>query len=82
MAVGLKKIVTPTRQPIDHLWATHFLRTAPGIQIAITLESKTMLFDAHVAHLHFLHQLVDGHSPRAFERVNYFKSLSTANFRE
>src|SRR5215813_2710002 len=82
MAVGLKKIVAPARQSIDHLGTTHFLRTTPGIEIAITLESQTMLLDAHVAHLHFVHQLVDGHSPRAFERINYFKSLSAANFRE
>jgi hypothetical protein len=41
-----------------------------------------MLFDAHVAHLHFLDQLVDGHSSGAFEGVDYFKSLSAANFRE
>ena len=82
MTIGLKKIMAAPRQPIDHLRATHLLRATPRIQIAVALESETMLLDAHVAHLHFLHQLVDGHSPGALEGVNNFKSLGTTNFRD
>src|SRR6267142_6800121 len=82
MAVGLKKIMAAPGQSIDHLRATHLLRATPSIQITVPLKGETMLLDAHVAHLHFLHQLVDGHSPGALERVNNFKSLSTANFRD
>jgi hypothetical protein len=38
-----------------------------------------MLFDAHVAHLHFFHELVDRHSPTAFERIDNFQPLSSAD---
>jgi hypothetical protein len=39
-----------------------------------------MLLDAHVAHLHFVNELVDGHSSAALERVNNLEPLGTANF--
>src|SRR5213593_1320358 len=81
VTVGLKQIVAPTRQPIDHLWPTHSLRPTPGVQITVAVKSDAMLLDAHVAHAHSVHELVDGHSPGALERVNNLKPLSTANFR-
>ena len=82
VAVRLKKIMAPARKPVDHLWAAHLLRATPGIEITVALEGEAMLLDAHVAHLHFFHELVDGHSPGALERVNNVKPLSTANFRD
>ncbi len=41
-----------------------------------------MLFNAHVAHLHFGNELVDGHSFSAFERVKNFQPLGAADLRE
>src|SRR5262245_46815040 len=35
VTVGLKQIVAPTRQPIDHLRPAHSLRPTPGVQIAV-----------------------------------------------
>jgi hypothetical protein len=82
MALSLKKVMASACQPIDHLGATHLLWPTPRIQVTVSLEREAMLLDAHVAHLHFFHELVDGHSPGALERVNDFKPLSTANFRD
>jgi hypothetical protein len=80
VTVGLKQIVAPTRQPIDHLRPAHSLRPTPGVQIAVAVKSDAMLLDAHVTHAHSFHELVDRHSPGALERVNNLKSLSAANF--
>src|SRR6266481_3813749 len=81
VTVGLKQIVASTRQPINHLRPPHSLRPTPGVQIAVAVKSDAMLLDAHVAHAHSFHELVDGHSPGTLERVNNLKSLSAANFR-
>ncbi len=80
MAIGLKKIMAAACKPINHLRAAHLLWTAPRIEIAIALKSEAMLLDAHIAHLHFFHELVDGHSSAALKRVNNFKPLGAANF--
>ena len=80
MTISLKKIMAAACKPVNHFWAAHLLWTAPGIQIAIALKSETMLLDAHVAHPHFFHELVDGHSSAALERVNNLEPLGTANF--
>ena len=41
-----------------------------------------MLLNAHVAHLHFVNQLVDRHSFSAFERVKNFQPLGAADLCE
>ena len=41
-----------------------------------------MLFDAHVAHLHFRDELVHGQTFRALERVHNFEPLRAANIGE
>src|SRR5437867_13434127 len=81
VTIGLKQIVAPTRQPIDHLRPAHSLRPTPCVEITVAVKSDAMLLDAHVAHAHSVHELVDRHSPGALERVNNLKSLSAANFR-
>jgi hypothetical protein len=80
ITVSLKEIVTPARKPVDHLRAAHFLRSPPRIQITVTVQCDAMLLDAHVAHFHFVHELVNGQSSGSLERVNDFKPLGTANF--
>ena len=40
-----------------------------------------MLFDAHVAHAHSFHELVDRHALGALEGVDNVKPLGAANFR-
>jgi len=80
MAVGLEKIMAAAGKAVNHFRATHLLRAAPGIQITIALKSEAMLLDAHVAHLHSVNELVDGHSSAALERVNNLEPLGTANF--
>src|SRR5437016_1010037 len=80
VTIGLKQVVAPTRQPIDHLRPAHSLWATPDVQITIAVKSDAMLLDAHVAHVHSFHELVDRHSPGALERVNNLKSLSAANF--
>ena len=44
------------------------------------MESEAMLLDAHIAHLHFSDELVDGHSARPLERIENFEPLGAANF--
>ena len=41
-----------------------------------------MLFDAHVAHAHFFHELVNRHAFGALEGVNNVEALRAANFRD
>src|SRR5947207_11657418 len=60
MAISLEKIMAPACQSIDHLRSTHFLRAPPGVQIAVAVKSDAMLLDAHVAHAHFVDELIDG----------------------
>src|SRR5438067_6377565 len=67
VAVGLEKVMRPAGQTINHLRPSHFLRTPPGIEIAVSLEGEAVLLDAHVAHLHFFDELVNGHAAAAFE---------------
>src|SRR6516165_4363097 len=43
VTVGLKQIVAPTRQPIDHLRPAHSLRPAPCVEITVAVKSDTML---------------------------------------
>ena len=74
-----KKIVSAARQPINHFGPSHFLWAAPGVEIPIALEGEAMLFDAHVAHLHFHDELVHGQTFRPLERVQNFKPLCAAN---
>ena len=81
MAVGMKEIVRAARKAIDHLRSAHFLRATPGIQIAVAMQSNAMLFDPHVAHPHFFHELVDRHPLGALEGVDNVKPLGAANFR-
>ena len=81
MAVGMKKIVCAARKAIDHLWPAHFLRTPPGIEIPVAMQGNAMLFDPHVAHPHFVHELVDRHALGALEGVDNVKPLGAANFR-
>src|SRR5436305_14330152 len=50
IAVDRKKIVTASGQPINHFRPAHFLRTPPSVEIAVSLESDTMLFDPLVSH--------------------------------
>ena len=38
-----------------------------------------MLFDAHVAHLHPVNELVDRHAPGALERIKNFQPLGAAD---
>src|ERR1051325_2922747 len=45
----------------------HFLRATPGIEVAVAVKGDAMLLNAHVAHVHSFHELVDGHSPGALE---------------
>ena len=68
------------RKPVNHFRATHFLRSAPGIQVAIALKREAMLFDTHVAHLHSFNQLVNRHASGPLERVKDFQPLGAANF--
>jgi len=74
--------MTAAGQPIDHFRSPHFLRASPGIEITIALERETMLLDAHVTHLHFRDELIDGETTRPFERIENFKSLGATNFGE
>src|SRR5437764_6721194 len=46
IAVGLKKIVGATRKAIDHLGSPHFLRTSPGVQVPVAMQSDAMLLDS------------------------------------
>ena len=80
VAVGMEKIVGAPGQAINHFRAAHFLRASPGIEITIALEREAMLLDAHVAHLHFRDELVDGESSGALERVQNFQPLGAADF--
>src|SRR5437773_2678695 len=75
VTVGLKQIVAPARQPIDHLGPAHSLRPTPGVQITVAVKSDAMLLDAHVAHAHSFHELADRHSPRPLQRVTNFTPL-------
>ena len=81
MAFGMKKIMRATRKAIDHLWSAHFLWPTPGIQVAVAMQRNAMLFDAHIAHAHFIHELVNRHALGALEGVNNIKPLGAANFR-
>src|SRR4029077_1823486 len=60
ITIGLEKVMAPARKTIDHLRPAHFLRATPRVQIAVAVKSDAMLLDAHVAHVHFVHELVDG----------------------
>src|SRR5215469_5073855 len=82
MTVGLEKIVAPACKPVNHLRPPHFLRATPGVEVTVAVKGDAMLLNAHVAHVHPSHELVDGHSPGALEGVNNFKPLSAANFRD
>ena len=75
-----KKIVSAARQPVNHFGPSHFLRAAPSVEIPIAFEGEAMLLNAHVAHLHFRHELVDGQTLRPLERVQNFEPLCAANF--
>src|SRR6202040_1539892 len=66
-------------QTINHLRASHFLRTAPGIEITVALQGEAMLFDAHVTHPHAIDQFVDRESAAAFERIYNFEPLRPAD---
>ncbi len=81
MAIGLKKIMRTARKAIDHLWSAHFLRSPPSIQIPVAMQRNAMLFDTHIAHAHFFHELVDRHAFGALEGVNDIKPLGAADFR-
>ena len=81
MAVGMKKIMRAARKTIDHLRSAHFLRAPPGIQIAVAMQRNAMLLDAHIAHAHSFHELVDRHALGALEGVDNVKPLGAANFR-
>src|ERR1700730_17315476 len=61
IAITWIKVVTATSKPINHFGTAHFLRAPPGIEITIALQRQAMLFNAHVAHLPFLDELVYGH---------------------
>src|SRR5439155_695203 len=50
VTIGLKQIVAPTRQPIDHLRPAHSLWATPCVEITVAVKSDAMLLDAHVAH--------------------------------
>ena len=80
VAVAGEQIVGPAGQAIDHFRPAHFLRASPGIEITVALERKAMLLDAHVAHLHFPDELVDGKALGALERVKNFQPLGAADF--
>ena len=82
MAIGLKKIMAAACKPVNHFRATHSLWPAPGIQVAIALKGEAMLLDAHVAHAHFVDELIDGESASPFERIQIFKTLCAADFGE
>jgi hypothetical protein len=41
-----------------------------------------MLLDAHVAHLHFPDELVNGEALGTFKRIEYFQPLGAADFGE
>jgi hypothetical protein len=45
------------------------------------MQGNAMLFDPHVAHPHFFHELVDRHALGALEGVDNVKPLGAANFR-
>ena len=82
VAVGLKKIVGATSKPIDHLGSSHSLWAAPSVQISIAMQSDAMLFNSHVAHPHFVDELVDRQALGALEGVDNIKALRAANFRD
>src|ERR1041385_5894692 len=67
MTVGLEEIVASARKAIDHLRPAHFLRATPGVEVTVAVKGDAMLLNAHVAHVHSFHELVDGHSPGALE---------------
>src|SRR5438045_6653622 len=77
----MKKIVRSARKAIDHLRSAHFLRSPPGIKIAVAMQLNAVLFDAHIAHAHFFHELVDRHALSALEGVDNINALAAANFR-
>ena len=77
----MKKIVRAARKAIDHLRSAHFLWATPGIQVPVSVQRDAMLFDAHIAHAHFFHELVNRHALGALEGVNNVKPLGAANFR-
>src|SRR6266404_8220475 len=79
VAIGLKKVMRPAGQTINHFRPSHLLRAPPGIEIAVSLESEAVLLDAHVAHLHFFDELVNGHAAAAFEGIQNFEPLSPAD---
>ena len=72
----------PLGQAVNHFRPTHLLGASPGIEIAVALERQAVLLDAHVTHLHFRDEFVDGQTFGTFERVEYFQPLGAANFRE
>ena len=80
MAVGMKKIMRTAGKAIDHFWSAHFLWSSPCIQIPVAMQRNAMLFDPHVAHTHFFHELVDRHALGALQGVDNVKPLGTANF--
>src|SRR6266576_375695 len=67
VAIGLEKVMCPARQTINHFRPSHPLRSPPGVEITVSLESEAVLLDAHVAHLHFFDELVNGHAAAAVE---------------
>ena len=80
MAVGMKQIMRAGRKAIDHFRSAHLLWSPPRIQIPVAMQCDAMLFDAHVAHAHSFHELVDRHAFGALERVNNVEPLGAANF--
>jgi len=58
------------------------LRPTPGVEITIALERDAMLLDAHVAHAHFVDELIDGESASPLKRIQNFKTLCAADFGE
>ena len=82
ITVAREQIVGSPRQAVDHFRPAHFLRASPGIEVAIALQGETMLFDAHVTHLHLPDELVNRKSLRALERVKNFQPLGAADFRQ
>src|SRR5205807_5555221 len=82
VTVARKKVVGPAGEPVNHFRATHFLRPPPGIEITVALESKAMLLDAHVTHLHARDELVNGTTFGALKGVENFEPLGAADFGE
>ena len=81
MTLGLKKIVRTAGKTINHFRPAHSLRASPGVEITVPMERDAMLFDPHVAHPHFVHELVDRQALGALKGVDNVKPLGAANFR-